>query len=120
MLVRELLKPAAGPAALNMATKRGCPAQFDRRHDASFHAPKVAVVSLSIGRTIAAEDIRHLQGRRHGAPSAGRHHLKAQAIKRALRLRDRCRGNLRVARSRRQVAVPEQNLNDADIDAAFK
>lgn len=48
------------------------------------------------------------------------YHLKAQAIKRALRLRDRRRGNLRVARSGRQVAVPEQHLDDADIDAAFK
>ena len=120
MLVRELLKPAAGPAALNMATKRGRAAQFDRRHDASLHTSKVTLVSLDVGRTIAAENVRHLQGRRHGAPSAGRHHLKAQAIKRALRLRDRRRSNLRVARSGRQVAVPEQNLNDADVDAAFK
>lgn len=53
---------ATGLAALNMAAKRGRPAQFDRRHDAALHASKVAVVSMDVGRAMAAENIRHLQG----------------------------------------------------------
>lgn len=55
-----------------------------------------------------------------GKPSARGHHFKAQAIERALRRRDRCRGNLRIARSGRQVTMAKQHLDDADIDAAFK
>lgn len=51
--------------------------------------------------------------------SGGRHHLQAQAIERALRLRDRCRGNLGIAGSCRQLAVAE-HLDDADVDAAFQ
>ena len=111
---------AAGPAALDMAAERGGPAQFDRGHHAALDASEVAVVSLNVGRAMAAEDIRHLQVGGMARPSAGRHHLQAQAIERALRLRDRRRGNLRVARSGRQVAVSEQHLDDADVDTALE
>lgn len=53
---------ATGLAALDMAAKRGRPAQFDRRHDAALQASEVAVVSMDVGRAMAAENIRHLQG----------------------------------------------------------
>lgn len=49
-----------------MAAKLGCPAQFDGAHHTPFDAPETAVMGLSIRLAMAAEDIRHLQSRRHG------------------------------------------------------
>lgn len=53
---------AAGPASFDMSTKRGRPAQLDRGHDAALHASEVAVVCMNVGKTVATDDIRHLQG----------------------------------------------------------
>jgi hypothetical protein len=89
-----------------MAAERGGPAQRDRRHDAALYPAEMAIVRLGVGRAMAAEDIRHLQGRAHGAASGWRHHLDAQAIERALRLRDRRRRHMCVARRRRQGNRP--------------
>ena len=59
---------AAASAALDMAAERGRSAQFDRRHHAALDSADPAAVSLNIGRAMAAEHIRHLQGGGHGAP----------------------------------------------------
>ena len=58
---------AAGPASLDMATKLSGAAQFDCAHRAALDASEMADVGLPIGLAMAAEDIRHLQSRRHGA-----------------------------------------------------
>ena len=57
--------------SLDVTTKRGCPAEFDRGHDAAFHAAKMAVMRLGVGRAVAAEDVRHLQSGSHGPAQAG-------------------------------------------------
>jgi len=51
---------AAILACLDMAAERRGPAELDRRHDAVFDAPDMAVVGTTISRTMAAENIRHL------------------------------------------------------------
>jgi hypothetical protein len=39
------------------------PAQLDRAHHATLDAPEMPLVGLTIGRAVAAEDIRHFQPR---------------------------------------------------------
>jgi len=56
----------AGAAALDMAAELGGPAQLDRAHGATFDASETAVMSVPIRIAMAAEDVRHLQLRRHG------------------------------------------------------
>ena len=56
----------AGPAALDMAAEFGGPAQLDGAHHATLDASEMAVMNLPIRLAVAAEDIRHLQSRRHG------------------------------------------------------
>jgi len=40
---------------LDMTTERRSPTQFDRRHDAAFHAADVAVMSIAISAAVVAE-----------------------------------------------------------------
>src|SRR3954452_182416 len=56
----------AGPATLDMAAQLCGPAQLDGAHRAALDAPKMAVMGTPIRLAMAAEDIRHLQSRRHG------------------------------------------------------
>ena len=56
----------AGPAALDMAAEFGGPAELDRAHHAPLDAPEMAVMGLPIRLAVVAEDVRHLQSRRHG------------------------------------------------------
>ena len=51
-----------------MAAEFGGPAQLDRAHHAALDASEMAVMGLPIRLAMAAEDIRHLQSRRHGGP----------------------------------------------------
>jgi len=79
----------AGPAALDMAAEFGGPAQLDRAHRAALDTSEMTDIDLSIRLTMAAEDIRHLQSRRHGLNrSARRNDLDAQQVERALRAAD--------------------------------
>ena len=43
-----------------------------------------------------------------------------QAIERALRRPDRMGGDLRIARRRRQIIVPEQDLDDPDVGSVLQ
>ena len=54
-----------------MPTERRGPAEFDRRHDAAFHAAKMAVMGKAINRTVAAKDVRHFERGTHGSTQAG-------------------------------------------------
>ena len=49
-----------------MAAQFGSPAQLDGAHHAALDAPEMAVMGLPIRLAMAAEDVRHLQSRRHG------------------------------------------------------
>ena len=48
-----------------MVAQFGGPAQFDYGHRAALDTSEMAVMSLSIRLAMAAEDIGHLQSRRH-------------------------------------------------------
>jgi hypothetical protein len=100
-------------AGLNMTTKRSSSAELDRRYDAPLDAAEMAVVGVEIGMTMAAENIRDLQIGTHGPGSGGRHNFKRQTVERALRRSDRSRGNLGIARRRRETVVSQQHLHKA-------
>lgn len=72
-----------------MAAKFGGPAQFDGAHHTPLDASETAVINLPIRLAMAAEDIRHLQSRRHGRNrSARRHDFDVQPVERARRTPD--------------------------------
>ena len=106
--------------SLDMTAQRCCPAELDRRHDATFHAAKMTVMDGAISMTMAAENIRHLQSGAHHSRSVRRYHLQRQSIQWALRPGDRARGHLSVARCRRQVVVSQQDLDNPNIRAALE
>ena len=111
----------AGAAALNMAAEFGRPAQLDRAHHTPLEASERTVMNLPIRLAVAAEDIRHLQSRRHGAASSdGRHHLDVQLVERALCAPNEAVRDLGVPRRARQVVVAEQHLDDADVGSALQ
>ena len=85
-------------ALLDMATERRRPARRDGAHDATLDAPEMTGMRLSERFAMAAEDIRHLQSRSHGARSAGWHDLQAEPIERAWRVADGLGGDPGVAR----------------------
>src|SRR5258708_36520083 len=51
---------------------------------------------------------------------SGRDHREREAVEWARRAADQVGGDLRVTRSRGQIDVPEQDLNDADIGPALQ
>ena len=78
-------------------------------------------MGAAIGLAVAAEDIRHFQAGRHDAAgSGGRHDLQRQPVERALGPPDQAVRDPRVARRARQVAVPKQHLDDADVGAGLQ
>ena len=85
-------------ALLDMATERRRPAGRDGAHDATLDAPEMTGMRLSERFAMAAEDIRHLQSRSHGARSAGWHDLQAEPIERAWCVADGLGGDPCVAR----------------------
>ena len=96
-------------------------AHLDRTHRAALDPPEMAVTGTPVCFAVAAEDIRHLQSRRHGeASSAWRHHVQLQAVKRTLRLPNETVRNFCVARCARQIVMPEQYLDDANISPALQ
>lgn len=102
-----------------MATKRGCPAGLDCRHDPALDPAEMTLIVTPEYVAVAAEYIRHLQGWSHRRCSDRRRHLEPQAIERTRCAPDGAGGNLRVARRRIQAGVPEQRLDDPDIGAAL-
>jgi len=96
-----------GIARLDMAAERCGPAQFDRRHDAAFHAADMTVMGLAPGMTMAAKDIRHLQIGTHSSGSGRWYYLQRQTVEGTLRLRDRACCHMGVARRRREIVVPQ-------------
>ncbi|CAH1696710.1 hypothetical protein CHELA1G11_60027 [Hyphomicrobiales bacterium] len=111
----------AGAAAIDMAAEFGGPAQFDGAHHAALDASEMTVMNLPIRLAMAAEDIRHLQSRRHGRNrSTGRHHLDVQPVERACRAPDQTVRDFGVARRRGKIVVAKQHLDDADIGAVLQ
>src|ERR1700751_1281636 len=98
---------------------QGITASFAPRNcsvpDAALGAAETTGVDLAISFAVAAEDVRHLQrgNARRGSGRAG--FLQLPPVERARGVADCRGGDLRVAGRRRQVAMPEQHLDDADV-----
>jgi hypothetical protein len=96
-------------------------ASQDGAHDASLDAAEVFGMCAAIGVAVVAEDIRRFQIHRHGAAgSGGRYDLQCQPIERAFRPSDEPVRDPRVTRRARQIGVPQQDLNNADIRTALQ
>jgi hypothetical protein len=70
-------KPAAAVALFEMTAQRRRAAGFDGAHNTALAAAQMAGMGLTVGGTVAAEDIRHLQSAAH-----------AKALRRAVSPRD--------------------------------
>ncbi len=55
--------PAAVIAGIDVTTKPGCAAGFDRAHDASFAAAKMAGVLSPVGASMSSKDVGDFEGR---------------------------------------------------------
>src|SRR6516165_3968001 len=99
----------------DMAAKRSRPACRDGTHDAPLHATEMAGMGMPKSFAVAAEYIRHLQGRRHGGGSAGRHDFQSQPVQWTWRVADGLGGNLGVTRRACQVGMSEQHLDDTHV-----
>ena len=96
---------AAVRAMFGVTAQGRSAAGLDGAHHPALGAIQVSVMSLAIGRTVAAEHIRHLQGSAHGRRSAGWHDLQSQTVQRAGGATDHGCRHLGIARRGRQVAV---------------
>ena len=103
-----------------MTAKHRRAAGRDRSDHAPFDAPEMSDVRSFVTLTVTAEDIGQFERRPRRHPLSGRRHVQGEPIERTGGIADELRGDARIARRRRQVLVTEQNLNDADVDAALQ
>ena len=117
-------RQAAVVARLDVTAERGGAAGGDRAHHAPLDAPQMAGVRQTIGVAMPTQNIGHLEAGAgpvsapampHRCGQPGGNDLQGQTIERAPRRPDRVGCDLRVARGRRQIVVPEQDLNDPDV-----
>jgi hypothetical protein len=94
---------------------------------ADFNWPRLTWPALASrqARAMGAEDIRDLQdGTRHGKrASCGRFMLcwvQAEPTQRARHVADRVDGDARIERSRIELGVSEQNLDNPNVDVLFE
>ena len=107
---------AAVRALFDMAAQGRRPAGLDRAHHSVLDASDVAVMRLAIGGAVAAEHVRHLHRRAHReVGSSGRRDPQPRVVERADRVGDGDGRHLGIARRGRQIAVPEQDLDDTDV-----
>jgi hypothetical protein len=117
-VVGDAGKPAV--TALDVAAERRRAARRDRADHAPLDAPEMSGVRPFVSLAMVAEDVGQFERRPRRHPLSRRRHLQRQSIQRTGGLGDDLRRDARVARRRRQILVAEQNLNDADVDAALQ
>ena len=101
-----------------MTAERGRAAGLDRRHHLELAEAQVAGMGRTPGGPLAAEDIGDLERRRTAAVSRRdpRPASAAEPVERTRHRADRLGGDAGVERGRIELGVPEQNLDDADVD----
>ena len=119
-VIGDPLMPAVG-TGFNVTAQGSGATGLDRRHDLELVQAQVTGMGSAIGRTGSPEDIGDLNGGAHRS-AVGRlaFHQRHQSIKRAGDRVDRSGGHLGVERGRLELAVPEQDLDDADVGAIFE
>ncbi len=119
---------SAGAAVIDMAAERGGPTARDRaQHGPLLHAePRMPVDE---GVTLRMEDVGHLHrrpahpwlgfrfSRDRGRTTGGRHVQLLQGIRCGLQM---ARRQMQIHRRMRQIGVPEQDLDRAEIGAGFE
>jgi hypothetical protein len=111
---------AAVLASLDVSAERRRTASLDRGHDLALIEREPVALRDAKTVAVAAEDVRHLQLRTHGALLFGRHDHEREPVEGAGDVGDQMSGDLRVACRRRQLGMPEQHLDDAKLDATFQ
>jgi hypothetical protein len=108
------------PAARDMPAESGRAAALDGRHDLQLAEAHVTGVGVAPFRSVAAEDIRHLE-RRAGQKRprvtrpASSPYPRGEMLERARNLAQRLEGDAGVERRGIEFLVPEQRLDHANI-----
>ena len=111
-------------ATRNMTAERCRPATLDGAHRLQLVEAHMADVGMTPRRTVAAENIRNLQGRpghsrlRRALPALLG--LAGQHVQRALNVGDHAGSDTCVTRRRLQLVVTEQRLDLANIDTTLQ
>ena len=106
----------AGVATQYMSPQRRAAALFDGGHHLELTEAQVTVLRLPPGRPVGAEDVRDLQG---GAPHA-RALRGGQALQRTDHFAQQVGGHLGIEDRGLDLLVPEQHLDDPDVDLLFQ
>ena len=112
-------------AALDMAAEGRCAATLDRRHDLQLAKAHMAGVGFAPRRSMLAEDVRDLQrwpqhGRRALSRRGAGSCVLDETLQRADDVADGLGGDAGVKRRAVELGVAHQNLDHANIDAAFQ
>ena len=107
-------------AELDMTAERRRAAGHDRSDHAPLDAPEMSGVRPFVSLAVTAEDIGQFERRPRCHRLLRRRHLQREPVERALGPGDHLRRDARVARRRRQILVSEQDLDDANVDAALQ
>jgi hypothetical protein len=109
-------------AGIDVAAERRRPAVLDRRHDFELGKAQVTGLGGTIAGSFSSEDIGDLERGAQAASTAGilAPHQRRQMLERTGHRADRFGRDTRVERGRIQLAVPQQDLDDADIHILFQ
>jgi hypothetical protein len=102
-----------------MTAKHRRAAGRDRSDHTPFDASEMSGVRSFVTLTVTAEDLCQFERRPLVIPYPGGVTFRESRSRGTGGIADELRGDARIARRRRQVLVTEQNLNDADVDAAL-
>jgi hypothetical protein len=109
-------------AGIDVAAKRRRAAGLDRRHDLELGQAQVTGLSGTIAGSLSPEDVGDLERGAQAGSVAGilALHQQRQMLERTGHRADRLGCNARVERGRIELAVSQQDLDDADIDILFQ
>jgi len=114
--------PAVG-TGLDVPAHVGGAAGFYRRHDLELVETQVPCIGGPVRRTGRAEDVGDLDGGAHGCSAAGRSRFsggRGKPVERAGDIAQHPGGDLRVIGGGLQFCMPQQRLDDANIDPVLK
>ena len=113
---------AAVGAGLGVAAERGGAAGLDSRHHLELIQAQVPGTGGPVRWAGGAEDVSNLERGAHRGSTGGclPLHQRHQMVQRTGHCADRPGGDLGVERGRLELAVPEQHLNDADVDVLLE
>ena len=105
-------------AGIDVAAERRRAAVLDRRHDLELGQAQMTGLDGTIAGAFSSEDIGDLERGAQAASAAGilAFHQQRQTLERTGHRADRLGRNARIERGRIELGVPQQHLDDADVD----